>query len=160
MYIYFLRKSQFRNFEPFQCERVTLILYGMFFVELSVLTNLLLGAGRRPSQGSASIFCYYYLCYYYLCFPCSKFPARLQSPNSDWAWVLKWKFVAPEFLAGVRVELEDIDQEGWILMFFGFFLLINSSLWLTYTDTSLLSKRRSICRVHTQNCCAWTYPTR
>ena len=24
------------------------------------------------------------------------------------------------------MELEDIDQEGWILMFFGFFLLINS----------------------------------
>ena len=30
-----------------------------------------------------------------------------------------------------RVELEDIDQEGWILMFFGFFLLINSSPRLT-----------------------------
>ena len=25
------------------------------------------------------------------------------------------------------MELEDIDQESWILMFFGFFLLINSS---------------------------------
>ena len=70
----------------------------------------------------------------YLCFPCPKFPARLQSPNSDWAWVLKWKFVAPQFLAGVRVELEDIDKEGWILMFFGFFLLINSSSWLTLTE--------------------------
>ena len=37
----------------------------------------------------------------------------------------------PQFLAGVRVELEDIDQEGWILMFFGFFPLINSSARLT-----------------------------
>ena len=27
----------------------------------------------------------------------------------------------------IRVELEDIEQEGWILMFFGFFLLINPS---------------------------------
>ena len=27
----------------------------------------------------------------------------------------------------VRVELEDIEQEGWISMFFGFFLSINSS---------------------------------
>ena len=25
------------------------------------------------------------------------------------------------------MELDDIDQEGWMLMFFGFFLLINSS---------------------------------
>ena len=41
---------------------------------------LLLGAGRRPSQGSASVFCYYY----FLCFLCSEFPARvrLQSLNS------------------------------------------------------------------------------
>ena len=38
----------------------------------------LLGAGRRPSQGSTYVFCYYYLC-----FPCSKFPVRSQSPNSD-----------------------------------------------------------------------------
>ena len=38
---------------------------------------LLLGAGRRPSQGSTSVFCYYY----YLCFLCSKFPAQLQSIN-------------------------------------------------------------------------------
>ena len=29
------------------------------------------------------------------------------------------------------MEFEDIDQEGWILMFFGFFLLINSSSRLT-----------------------------
>ena len=29
------------------------------------------------------------------------------------------------------MELEDIDQEGWMLMFFGFFLLINSSSRLT-----------------------------
>ena len=85
----------------------------------------LLGAVRRPSQGIASVFCFY------LWFSCPKFPARLQSPNSDWAWVLKWKFVAPQFLAGVRMEFEDIDQEGWILMFFGFFLLINSSSRLT-----------------------------
>ena len=91
-----------------------------------VQKQLLPGAVRHPSQGFASVFCYYYLC-----FPCSKFPARLQSPNSDWAWVLKWKFVAPQFLAGVRVGLEDIDQEGWILMFFGFFLLISSSSRLT-----------------------------
>ena len=40
---------------------------------------LLLGAGRRPRQGSASVFCYYY---YFLCFLCSEFPARLQSLNS------------------------------------------------------------------------------
>ena len=40
------------------------------------LLHLLLGAGRRPSQGSASVFCYYYLC-----FLCSEFPARLQSLN-------------------------------------------------------------------------------
>ena len=32
-------------------------------------------AGRRPSQGFVSVFCYLY-------FPCSKFPARLQSLNS------------------------------------------------------------------------------
>ena len=38
--------------------------------------GLLLGALRRPSQGSASVFCYYYLC-----FLCSEFPARLQSIN-------------------------------------------------------------------------------
>ena len=29
------------------------------------------------------------------------------------------------------MEFEDIDQEGWILMLFGFFLLINSSSRLT-----------------------------
>ena len=29
------------------------------------------------------------------------------------------------------MELEDIDLEGWILMFFGFVLLINSSSRLT-----------------------------
>ena len=29
------------------------------------------------------------------------------------------------------MELEDIDQEGWILMFFGFFKKINSSPRLT-----------------------------
>ena len=37
----------------------------------------LLGAGRRPSQGAASVFCY--LCFLlfvfcYLCFLCSEFP--------------------------------------------------------------------------------------
>ena len=37
----------------------------------------------------------------------------------------------PNFGSGVRVELKDIDQEGWILMFFGFFLLINLSPQLT-----------------------------
>ena len=40
----------------------------------------LLGAGRRPSQGFASVFCYYY---YFLCFLCSEFPARLQSLSNE-----------------------------------------------------------------------------
>ena len=40
-----------------------------------ILLILLLGAGRRPCQGSTSVFCYYYLW-------CSRFPARLQSLNS------------------------------------------------------------------------------
>ena len=38
----------------------------------------------------------------------------------------------PKLGSGVQVELEDIDQEGWILMFFGFFLLINLSPRLTF----------------------------
>ena len=47
------------------------------FISFVSCTCLSLGAGRRPSQGSASVFCYYYLCLL-----CSKFPARLQSLNS------------------------------------------------------------------------------
>ena len=50
------------------------------------------------------------------------------------------------------------SSEGWILMFLAFSFLLIRPRDLHYTDTSLLSKRRLISRVHTQNFCAWTYP--
>ena len=42
---------------------------------LNTSVAFLLGAGRRPSQGFASVFCFY--------FWCSEFPVRLQSLNLD-----------------------------------------------------------------------------
>ena len=51
----------------------------------------------------------------------------------------------------VRAELEDIDQERLdIDVFLAFFFLLIRPRDLHCTDTSLLSKRRSISRVHTK----------
>ena len=51
----------------------------------------------------------------------------------------------------VRVELEDIDKKRLDIDVFWIFLFPRD---LHCTDTSLLSQRRSISRIHTQNCCA------
>ena len=65
--------------------------------------------------------------------------ARLESLNSDWAWVLKWKFCCTEDWPG---------KVGY-WCFLAFFFLLIRPRDLHCTDTSLLSKRRSISKVHT-----------
>ena len=70
---------------------------------------LLLGAVRRPSQGFASVFGYNYL--YFLC---SKFPELCSVTKPKLGLSLGTKngnSLHHIFSAGVRVELEDIDQE-------------------------------------------------
>ena len=120
--------------------------------------DLLLGAGRRLSQGFASVFCFYFGVLNFLNF------ARLQSLNSDWAWVLKWKFCCTMHSHRFSLRSSGVGRywSGKVgyWYFLPFFFLLIRPRDLHCTDTSLLSKRRSISRVHTQNCCAWTYPTR
>ena len=111
---------------------------------------LLLGAVKRPIQGFASVFCYYYL--YFLCF---KFPELCSVTKPKLGLSLGTKsgnLLHLIFSAGVRVELEDIDQERLdnINTFWLFFFLFICLCDLHYTDTSLLSKRRLISRVQTQ----------
>ena len=72
----------------------------------------LLGAVRRPSQGFASVFCYYYLC-----FLCSKFPelCSVTKPKLGLSLGTKSENLLHHIFSLAfewsLVELEDIDQE-------------------------------------------------
>ena len=49
-----------------------------------------------------------------------------------------------------RVDFKD-SRTGWILMFLAFLILFFRPRHIHYTNT--VSKRRSISRVHAENCC-------
>ena len=134
-------------------DRVTVIVT-VFFVLLFRFLLLFLVVVTRGRKAPESRF---RLCFFILFVVFWIFWAVTKPKLGYWAWVQKWKFRCTIVIESccVRVEMEDIDQER--LDIDG--LLIRPRR-LHYTDTSLLSKRRSISRVHTQNCCAWTYPTR
>ena len=78
--------------------------------------HLLLRAGRHPSQGFASVFCFY--------FWCSEIPklCSVTKPKLGLSLGTKVKILLHH---SHRFSLH--SSEGWILMFFGFFLFVNSS---------------------------------
>ena len=79
---------------------------------------------------------------------CSEFPERLQSLNSrlnSLGTKVKILLHHSHSLAVFEWSWRILIRKGWILMFFGFFFfLLIRPRDLHYTDTSLLSKRRSI----------------